>query len=233
MNARVVFGILLFITIFGGFQFLLTRSALRPAPHPEEKAEVLREMARFVEKHPVLNEVNKNIISPNPPPPVNRDQYGDVPAPRAGGGTLLGVRFEASERERLRTDVGRIAVQQQILKNPAWATQELKQAWATMEPGDWERREFLQELTVIYRGVHSDPDLDQALVHEMKRLDLGPRPSDQQLEYVGRTLQRHLDSERDEGRLTEQLLSLGIPRVVIGAPPETETLHRRPASAQP
>jgi hypothetical protein len=222
------FGVLAFLGVFGGFHYLLNLDRHAPSPSVEGDQKVIQEMAVFIQKHPEMLAENRNISESKSEPRSNGMAQVDSPAPTVRDPEVFGIALNRQTIEKLSSPEGVAEVQVRMSRNPQAALNELKQAWKILDPADTERREALQELTVAFRKLQNDPDLDVSLVEEIKRVNREPDFSDARLEYVGRTLQRHLNSEGNEGRLNEQLQALGIPRVVVESPEP----GRAPASTE-
>lgn len=207
------------VAVFGGFHYFLNVDrGVSSAPVAGGEQRVIQEMAVFIEGHPDLVSGNRNVSEPRSEPRSHGGTHEDVPAPVLQDPEVFGVALNRATIEKLHTPEGSAEIQLRMSQNPNAAMHELKQAWKILDPADIERREALQELTVAFRRVNSDPELALSLVQEVKRVNLEPNLSDEKLEYVGRTLQRHLNAEKDEQRLVEQLQELGIPRVVVESP---------------
>ncbi len=218
------------VAVFGGFHYFLNVDrGVSSAPVAGDEQRVIQEMAGFIEGHPDLVSGNRNVSEPKAEPRSHGGTHADVPAPVLRDPEVIGVALNRATIEKLYTPEGAAEIQLRMSQNPHAAMNELKQAWKIIDPADTERREALQELTVAFRRVNADPELAVSLVEEVKRVNHEPNLSDEKLEYVGRTLQRHLNAEKDEQRLVEQLQELGIPRVVVESP-ETS---RAPASSDP
>ena len=223
------FGVVAFLGVFGGFHYLLNLDRRAPSLQAGEEQKVIQEMAVFIQEHPEMARENRNISEARTEPRSNSGGRADVPAPAGHDPEVFGIALNRQTLERLSTPEGIAEVQVRMSRNPNGALNELKQAWRILDPADTERREALQELTVAFKKLRNDPELDQSLVEEVKRVNRDSEASDTRLEYVGRTLQRHLDSESNEERLTEQLQALGIQRVVVEGP----EAGRAPASSEP
>jgi hypothetical protein len=222
------FGFLAFLGVFGGFHYLLNLDRQVASSESQESTQVIREMAGYIQNHPEIIRENQNVAEPQHVPRSNSGAGPDVPAPVIRDPEVFGIALNRQTLEKLATPEGQAEVQVRMSQNPHAVLSELKQAWKILDPADTERREALQELTVAFRRVQGDPELDVSLVEEVKRVQKDSVQTDARLEYVGRTLQRHLEAEKDEHRLTEQLESLGIPRVVV----ENPEPGRAPASEE-
>jgi hypothetical protein len=222
------FGFLAFLGVFGGFHYLLNLDRQVASSTEQESTQVIREMAGFIQNHPEIIRENQNVPEPLLEPRSNSGARADVAAPSIRDPEVYGIALNRQTLEKLATPEGVAEVQVRMSQNPQAFLSELKQAWKILDPADTERREALQELTVAFRRVQGDPELDVSLVEEVRRVHQDSDQTDARLEYVGRTLQRHLDAEKDEQRLTEQLQSLGIPRVVV----ENPVPGRAPASEE-
>lgn len=223
------FGVLAFLSVFGGFHYLLNSDRHAPSNTPEEDRRVIQEMAVFIQGHPEMVVENRNVSDSRVEPRAHAEDRADSPAPGIRDPEVLGIGLNRLTIEKLSTPEGVADVQVRMSRNPMVALNELKQAWKILDPSDTERREALQELTVAFRRLQNDPELDVSLVEEIKRVSRESEVTDSRLEYVGRTLQRHLNSENNEERLSEQLQALGIPRVVV----ENRDPGRAPASTEP
>ncbi len=227
------FGLLIaaFLLIFGGFHVLLSRPGERATPEQEQA--LIREMAGFVSRNPEMVHLNRNVPDVGFERRIQDQNRSDQPSRREAQ-TVLGFSLDSSSLDRLATEASKLELRMRIRENPEWAKQDLKQAWRAIDPSDFEGREVLQEVTTVMKSVVSDPDLDLALVEEMRRVGSLGKESDRHLEYVGRTLQRHLDSEKDPEKLGEQLRMLGVPQVVVPqVEGEATSESRSPASVSP
>jgi hypothetical protein len=229
MNFTRGLGVLAFLGVFGGFHYLLNLDRHAPALAVVEDQKVIREMALFIQHHPEMLSENRNISEPRTEPRSNAVAQVDSPPPALIDPEVFGIALNRETIERLSNPEGVAEVQVKMSRNPQVVLSELKQAWKILDPADTERREALQELTVAFKKLQNDPDLDISLIEEIKRVNREPDRSDASLEYVGRTLQRHVSSESNEARLIEQLQALGIPRVVVESP----EAGRAPASSDP
>ncbi len=229
MSVTKGLGVLAFLGVFGGFHYLLNLDRSAPSPLVEEDQKLIQEMAVFIQHHPEMVSENRNISEPRAEPRANAVAQADSAPPAVHDPEVFGIALNRQTIEKLSSPEGVAEIQVRMSRNPQAALSELKQAWKILDPADTERREALQELTVAFRKLQNDPELDVSLVEEIKQVKREPGFSDARLEYMGRTLQRHLNSEGNEALLTEQLQALGIPRVVVESP----EAGRAPASTDP
>ena len=227
MSKGLVFGIVIFVGAFVGLNWALTRplpaepeAAVAAAPNPAEapKTAVIKEMAKFVEKNPTGFKPQIAGIQ------VGGSRTTASEARQERAPNILGYDLNQSTKESLWTPQGQEKLMNYVSQNPALASQDVKQAWFSMEPNNFQQRESLLEITNGVAKVAPNDDAKNLLLNEANQYIT---PSDHQnQDYGGRALQYYLNNEKDPQAIADNLNRLGVPLLNLDA-------GRAPAAAPP
>ncbi len=226
MSKGLVFGIVMFVSVYLGLNWALTRPTESSVASNESvnnaASETIRQTAEFVKNNPNGfkpqlagikldgSATNQNVTNSQPTEAArsNRD--------------VLGFTLDSVTQQELWTDAGFEKFKAKIGDNATVAVQDLKQAWVSTELNDIKSRGALLEITNSLAKASDQPAARDMLINEAETY---LKPSEHQnVEHGGRALQYYVTQEYDIDKMKNNLDKIGVPMIVI------ETA-REPASA--
>ena len=169
----------------------------------QSDVKIVQGMARFVSDHPGV--LNREILE------------HDLRAP-----LVLGVHLDEKSIRDLETEEGMGKFRERFSNqsNLGSAVDDVHQAWSSVDPTDFTRREALLRVTGGLAGVSGDSELRGLMLKEFDSYH-GTNLGTQNREYAGKALQEYLFHETDEAKKNEELKKRGIP--IIHIPPREGT----------
>ena len=217
MSKGFVFSILLFVGAFVSLNWVLTRPTHESAAAPvvaqsethDEKTEVIREMAKFVEKNPAGFKPQVAGIAVGNPQAKTAPTEERVPV-------VLGIQLNQNSKEKLWTPEGQAQLRSSIGPNTTIALQDVKQAFFSIDANHFDERETLLEVTNTLAKDARDPMAKNMLFNEASQYLVQSEHQNQ--DYGSRALQYYLDHESDADGLKSNLEKIGIPVIHVDSP---------------
>jgi len=188
---------------------------------PEEKKQVILEMANFVEKNPGVID----LIKTGAP---SRLSEPSLPAPESHPIMVAGIPLNEHTLQTLQDPAGLAAFKEKLNLNPMGAISDVHQAFYSLDALDFKSREVLLEVAGTLMTISDNDDLKKAIVGEVEKYYSHAPENDMNMEYAGKALQQYLNSEKDPNKLSENLKKMGIPHTVL--PSGEGASDRAPAS---
>lgn len=174
-------------------------NSVRSPASVQSDVKIVQGMAQFVSDHPGV--LKKEIL----------EHHLNAPM-------VLGVHLDERSIRDLETEegMGRLRAYLSNQSNLGSAVDDVHQAWSSVDPSDFTRREALLRVTGGLAGVSGDSGLRGQMLKEFDDYH-STAPGIQNQEYAGKALQEYLFHETDEAKKSEELKKRGIP--IIHIPP--------------